>query len=183
MCFKTVSVFSAGTVPCLKLFLVLSYCRYVNRNLWAETQHVNVHIAHAKWKSVFLHVQIYVVCPFNGNPGKMCNFTSCYPCAIYMYNTGPSCSKLTMSLVNESLKFTSSDTQICWNFLLKKMWVAFAATHIFSAKNSRILYIESTKTVNEMTLNELVNLTTLWTAGPRPLLSINIFCSIQWFCQ
>ena len=35
---------------------------------------------------------------------------------------GPSCSKLTMSLVNDSLKFTSSDTQIhvCWNFLLKK---------------------------------------------------------------
>ena len=34
--------------------------------------------------------------------------------------TGPSCSKLTISLVNDSLKFTSSDTQICWNFLLKK---------------------------------------------------------------
>ena len=28
--------------------------------------------------------------------------------------------KLTMSLVNDSLKFTSSDTQICWKFLLKK---------------------------------------------------------------
>ena len=28
-------------------------------------------------------------------------------------NAGPSCSKLTTSLVNESLKFTSSDTQIC----------------------------------------------------------------------
>ena len=27
--------------------------------------------------------------------------------------TGPSCSKLTMSLVNDSLKFKSSDTQIC----------------------------------------------------------------------
>ena len=26
--------------------------------------------------------------------------------------TGPNCSKLTMSLVNDSLKFTSSDTQI-----------------------------------------------------------------------
>ena len=26
----------------------------------------------------------------------------------------------TMSLVNDSLKFTLSDTQICWNFLLKK---------------------------------------------------------------
>ena len=27
--------------------------------------------------------------------------------------SGRSCSKLTMSLVNDSLKFTSSDTQIC----------------------------------------------------------------------
>ena len=34
--------------------------------------------------------------------------------------SGPSCSKLTMSLVKDALKFTSSDTQICWNFLLKK---------------------------------------------------------------
>ena len=32
----------------------------------------------------------------------------------------PSCSKLTTSLVNDSLKFASSDTKICWNFLLKK---------------------------------------------------------------
>ena len=31
----------------------------------------------------------------------------------------------------------------------------------------RILYIESANTVNEMTLNELVKLTTLWTTGPR----------------
>ena len=40
------------------------------------------------------------------------------------------------------------------------------ATHIFSAKNIRILYIESTKTINEMTLNELIKLTMLWTTGP-----------------
>ena len=42
------------------------------------------------------------------------------------------------------------------------------ATHIFSAKNISILCIESAKTVNEMTLNELVKLTTLWTTGPWP---------------
>ena len=48
------------------------------------------------------------------------------------------------------------------------------ATHIFSAKNIRILYIESAKTVNEMTLNELVKLTTLWTTGPRMAGSIMI---------
>ena len=44
------------------------------------------------------------------------------------------------------------------------------ATHIFSAKNIRILYIESTKTVNKMNLNELVKLTTLSTTGPRYLM-------------
>ena len=34
-------------------------------------------------------------------------------------SSGPSCSKLTTSLVNDSLKFTSGDTQISWNFLQK----------------------------------------------------------------
>ena len=86
-----------------------------------------------------------------------------------LYIPGPSCSKLTMSLVNDSLKFTSSDTQICWNFLLKKNWVAFAVQKLltfFSKKYQNIVCIESDKTVNEMTLNELVKLTMLWTTGP-----------------
>ena len=55
-------------------------------------------------------------------------------------------------------------------FFAEKMWVAFAVqkllTFFFSAKNISILYIESAKTINEMTLNELVKLTTLWTTGP-----------------
>ena len=54
-------------------------------------------------------------------------------------------------------------------FFAEKMWVAFAVQKLltfFSAKNFRILYIESAKTVNEMTLNELIKLTTLWTTGP-----------------
>ena len=49
-------------------------------------------------------------------------------------------------------------------FFAEKMWVAFAVQKLlsfFSAKNNRILYIESAKIVNEMTLNELVKLTTL----------------------
>ena len=75
-----------------------------------------------------------------------------------------------MSLVNESLKFTSSDTQICnlyeiyMKFIAEKNVSSFRiakATHIFSAKNIRIVCIESAKTVNEMTLNELVKLTML----------------------
>ena len=73
--------------------------------------------------------------------------------------SGPSCSKLTMSLVNESLKFTSSDTQIRRNVLLKK-GECKSYSHFFS-KNIRILYIESAKRVNEMILNELVKLTML----------------------
>ena len=43
--------------------------------------------------------------------------------ALYLHinqKSGPSCSKLMTSLVNDSLKFPSSNMQICWNFLLKK---------------------------------------------------------------
>ena len=82
---------------------------------------------------------------------------------------GPSCSKLTMSLVNDLLKFTLNDTQICWNFLLKKckqLLQCKSYSHFFS-KYIIILYIESAKTVNEMTLNKLVKLTMLWTTWPR----------------
>ena len=49
-------------------------------------------------------------------------------------------------------------------FFAKKNVSSFCsakATQIFSAKNIRILYIESAKTVNEMTLNELIKLTML----------------------
>ena len=56
-------------------------------------------------------------------------------------------------------------------FFAEKMWVAFA---VFLAKNIRILCIEPAKTVNEMTLNKLVKLTTLWITGPRYLANNNI---------
>ena len=63
-----------------------------------------------------------------------------------------------MSLVNDSLhRVIRKYAEI----FAEKMRVAAKATHIFSAKNIRLLYIESAKTVNEMTLNELVQLTTL----------------------
>ena len=59
----------------------------------------------------------------------------------------------------------------CWKNV--SSFCTAKATHMFSAKNIKILYIESAKTVNEMTLNELVTLTTLWTTGPRsPHISI-----------
>ena len=53
----------------------------------------------------------------------------------------------------------------CWKHV--SSFCSAKATHIFSAKNIRILCIKSAKTVNEMTLNELVKLMTLWTTGPR----------------
>ena len=56
-----------------------------------------------------------------------------------------------MSLVNDLLKF-----YIEWYANMLKFFA-----EISSAKNIRILYIESAKIVNEMTLNELVKLTTL----------------------
>ena len=52
----------------------------------------------------------------------------------------------------------------CWKNV--SSFCSAKATHIFSSKNIRILYFESAKTVNEMTLNKLVKLTTLWTTGP-----------------
>ena len=45
----------------------------------------------------------------NEDPDKMHTF----PAQPLFRQSGPSCSKLTMSLVNVSLKFTSSDMQIC----------------------------------------------------------------------
>ena len=76
---------------------------------------------------------------------------------------GPNCSKLTTLLVNDSLKFTLSVSKYVEIFCGKNVssFCSAKATHIFSAKNIRILYIESTKTVNEMTINKLVKLMTL----------------------
>ena len=88
--------------------------------------------------------------------------------------SGPSCSKLKIYIewyIN-MLKFFA-----------EKMWEAFVVQKLltfFQQKNIRILSIESTKTVNEITLNELVKLTMLWTTGPRFLkVFYYIFTSLQ----
>ena len=65
----------------------------------------------------------------------------------------------------------------CWKNV--SSFCSAKATHIFSAKNFRILYIESAETVNKMTLNELVKLTTLWTTGPRSSWSSFVFSLLQ----
>ena len=85
-----------------------------------------------------------------------------------LQTSGPSCSKLTTSLVNDSLNLHRVIRKYAEIFLWKNVssFCSAKATHIFSAKNIRILYIKSAKTVIEMTLNKLVKLTTLWTTGP-----------------
>ena len=53
---------------------------------------------------------------------------------------GPSCSKLTMSLVNDSLKFQMAISQIHCYFLLKNVRILCIAkdSHIFSTKNNNV---------------------------------------------
>ena len=81
-----------------------------------------------------------------------------------IWHSGLTCSKLTMSLVNVSLKLLSFNMAYTLMFLLKKMWAAFAFAvkipvnykcRCCTYKNSYIL-----------TTNETVKLTMLWTTWP-----------------
>ena len=87
---------------------------------------------------------------------------------------GPSCSKLTMSLVNVSLKIWSLNMVYIVIFLLKKNVSSFCIcksySHFFS-QNTGVLDIVFTRSVNILTTNELVKLTMPWTTGPRMLTS------------
>ena len=96
---------------------------------------------------------------------------NCLPVCKHFSDTspGPSCLKLTTTLDNDSLKLTWVIRKYAEIFCWKNVssFCSAKAAHMFLAKNFRILCIESTKTVNEMTLHKLVKLTTLWTTGPR----------------
>ena len=68
-------------------------------------------------------------------------------------------------------------------FFAEKMCVAFAVQKLltfFQQKISEILCIESTKTVNEMTLNELVKLTMRWTTGPWCFMFLSTLFKSYW---
>ena len=111
-------------------------------------------------------------------PTVVCNSKQCS--SDENITSGPSCSKLTMSLVNVSLKLLSLNMAYMLIFLLKKMWVAFAfakATHIFQ-QNTCELDTVLTRAVKILTTNELVKLTTLWTTGPWYALKLisTVFC-------
>ena len=80
---------------------------------------------------------------------KMHIFKSSCMCA--KYHPGPSCSKLTMSLVDISLKLC-----IDAHIFAEKIRVAFAfaKANIFFSKNTCELDIVLTRTVNILTTNE-----------------------------
>ena len=55
------------------------------------------------------------------------------------------------------------------------------ATHIFLAKNIKILYIESAKTVNEMTLNDALNNWALFCIYIKPVVAFYIDKNFSFF--
>ena len=83
--------------------------------------------------------------------------------------TGPSCSKLTTSLVNVSLKIQMLISQIWQYFLLKKcekLLHCKSFSHFFN-KNISVFGYKVVKHLTSWPLNELVKLTMLSTTGPR----------------
>ena len=95
------------------------------------------------------------VLPINLQTSELCCF----------YWSGPSCSKLTTSLVNVSLKFQTSISQIRQCFLLKNCF------SLFSAKNISVFGYKVVKHLTSWPLNVLVKLTMLWTTGSCSLFS------------
>ena len=77
--------------------------------------------------------------------------------------SGPSCSKLTMSLVNVSLKFQMQISEIRQYFLLKtceKLLHCKSFSHFFN-KNIDVFGYKVVKHLTSLPLNELVKLTML----------------------
>ena len=66
------------------------------------------------------NLHIYDTCNFEGSYSQIYMVMSNATEAYLTYISGPSCSKLTTSLVNDSLKFQKLISQICQYFLLKK---------------------------------------------------------------
>ena len=73
------------------------------------------------------------------------------------WSSGPSCSKLTMSLVKVSLKFKTLILQIHCYFMLKKC----ENPHIFSTKNNSVFVTLADICFTNLCLNGIVKLTML----------------------
>ena len=80
----------------------------------------NVMTLHWRWCNIVSTLDARCEDVSNWACAKWALASSCTSSQPHQSLIRPSFSKLTISLVNDSLKFTSSDTQICWNFLLKK---------------------------------------------------------------
>ena len=81
-------------------------------------------------------------------------FSMTFPTEILSTETsGPGCSKLTMSLVNVSLKFQTLISNTCQYFLLKtceKLLQCKSFSHFFN-KKYQCVWLQSRKTLNELT--------------------------------
>ena len=84
-------------------------------------------------------------------------------CLDWNYRPGPSCSKLTISLVNVSLKFWPLNRAFMLIVLLKKYEKLLQLLTLFFSKNTCEIDIVLTRTVTILTTNELVKLTMFWT--------------------
>ena len=88
---------------------------------------------------------------------------------LLLYKTGPGCSKLTMWLVNVSLKFQTLISQICQYFLLEKwdkLLQCKSFSHCFKKKKFSVFGYKVIKHLASWPLNKLIKLMMLWTTGP-----------------
>ena len=86
---------------------------------------------------------------------------------LWTWRYGPVCSKLTTSLVNVSLKFQTLISEKCQNFCAKSF------SHFFNKKFS-VFGCKVVKHLTSWPLNELVNLTMIWTTGAQSLTSVRL---------
>ena len=93
------------------------------------------------------------------------------------WHLGPGCSKLTSSLVNDTLKFQTLISQIRQHFCRKNVrsFCSAKAFLIFSTKNISVTGYKVVKHLTSWPLNELVKLMMLWTTGPRCTRGCDIF--------
>ena len=97
-------------------------------------------------------------------------------------SSGPSCSKLTMSLVNVLLKFQMLKYLIYANiFLLQRSFCIVKASFIISTKIISIFSNKVEKHLTSCPLNELFKLTMPRTTGPRSnaVYEVNFFVVVN----
>ena len=118
---------------CFFFFCFFFFCFFLNELCLRKSGSVLQTKLSCKWKNVpsdmCAHLRLISACTSRHTAWRNCVLGNqnelsedSVECPSW---SGPSCSKLTTSLVNDSLKFKWSDTQIYWNFLLKKLLTFF----------------------------------------------------------